>query len=133
MVPILSHFIAALLSDTMVPGTQNEQNPAVVLVRMEEADADVLFGGLESEAPLLPSVVELRSELKAATAERSDLETALAALQADELATREAIKDLTQRACVLLATARREIQRKDEQLSKLGAVPSESSASACQK
>ena len=51
---------------------------------MEEADADVLFGGLESEAPLLPSVVELRSELKAATAERSDLETALAALQADE-------------------------------------------------
>ena len=83
-------------------------------------DADLLFGGLDTEAPLLPSVVELGSELKIAAAERMDLEAALEALQTDELATREAIKDLTQRACVLLATARREIQRKDEQLIKLG-------------
>ena len=66
----------------------------------------------------------------AATAEREALEASLQSLQNDERTAREAIKDLTQRACIVLATARLELRRKDAQLAELGVTPGGSSAAA---
>ena len=91
-------------------------------------DAELLF--TLDTGPLLPSTVELRNQLVAATAEREALEASLQSLQNDERTAREAIKDLTQRACIVLATARLELRRKDAQLAELGVTPGGSSAAA---
>jgi uncharacterized protein (DUF3084 family) len=86
---------------------------------MADLDAD-LYGGLELE-PRLPSAVELAGKLSTVVAERETLEAELRALQAEDLQLREAIKDLTRRTCVLLATARLELKRKDAQIDDLAA------------
>ena len=82
----------------------------------EDADADDLYDDAVRAVPRLASVVELRASLESATAERQALEGTLAALQAENKAGREAIQDLTRRGRILLATARLELQRKDELL-----------------
>lgn len=86
-------------------------------------DEAALYAGLSHEAaPQLASVHELRTELAAATQERETLESQLQALQAENRSRRDSIQDLTRRACVLLATARLELRRMDEELDKVGRV-----------
>ena len=86
----------------------------------DDDDEALLYGDIGSgAAPLLPSEVELRATLATTVAQRESLEAHLRSLQSEELQAREAIKDLTRRACVLLTTARHELKRKDEQLSGL--------------
>ena len=79
-------------------------------------DADDLYGDLDEATPQLASEVALGKELAAVVGEREALEAQLATLKSDNLSRRAQIEDLTQRACVLLATARLEIKRKEEQL-----------------
>ena len=90
---------------------------------MADDDGCDLYGDLEGATPLLPSAVELRNRLSAATERRVALEAHLQELQAEGHAAREAIKDLTPRMCVLLATARLELKRKHDQLTELGITP----------
>ena len=70
-------------------------------------------------APRLQSSVGLAAELAAATAEREALEAKLAALRAQGTEGRAAIQDLTQRACVMLVTARLELQRNEARLAEV--------------
>lgn len=86
------------------------------------ADDTDLYGGLEA-APQLPSAFELRRQLAPAVAEREALEARLGALTAEHVQGREEIKDLTRRACVLLATARLELRRKETMLQEARAQP----------
>lgn len=88
------------------------------------ADDDMLglYDGLDS-GPRLPSVVELGKSLATAVGEREALEAQLHELKAQEAATRASIKDLTRRACILLATARSELKRKESALEELRALP----------
>ena len=79
---------------------------ALTPICMIDDDA-ALYGGLEV-VPQLPSVVELRNRLASVTSERKALESQLSDLQSMDQAARETIKDLTRRACILLATARRQ-------------------------
>ena len=81
-------------------------------------DDDELYGDLTR--PALPSVIELRGRLESVISKRKALEAQLEALQAEELQSREDIKDASRRACILLATARLELQRNDAQLKSLG-------------
>ena len=91
---------------------------------MLDDDAE-LYGDLEAP-PQLPSAVELRSRLATALGQRKALEAQLETLQAEDRDAREAIKDLTRRACVLLSTARLELKRKEAALKELSvAVPVE--------
>ena len=93
--------------------------------RMSEAEDDLYgdvgpsnrsTGSYSAPQVKLASTVELRASLAAAIQERKALEAQLEALQAEAKAGREAIQDVTRRACVLLATARLELQRKDDQI-----------------
>ena len=80
------------------------------------ADDDDLYGDLDDTMPRLASTTGLTAELTTVRTERVALESRLQTLRTEGAASREAIQDLTRRACVLLATARHELQRKDEQL-----------------
>ena len=77
---------------------------------------DDLYGDLDDALPRLASTTGLAAELSTVRTQREALERQLQELRARGTGSREAIQDLTRRACVLLATARRELQRKDEQL-----------------
>ena len=74
-----------------------------------------LYADIDDAQARLPSTTGLMTELAAVRAEREALEARLTALRAENATGRAAIQDLTRRACVILATARRELQRKDEQ------------------
>ena len=77
--------------------------------------ADDLYADLDGP-PRLPSTTGLANELSSARADREALEARLESLRAENLTTRGRLEDLTKRACVILATARQELKRKDEQL-----------------
>ena len=83
-------------------------------------DLDDLYGDLDAAPKQLPSAIELRGRLTEVVNEREALEAQLQALQSEERASRAALRDLMHRACVLLATARLELQRKDKQLNEYG-------------
>ena len=76
---------------------------------------DDLYADMD-ETPRLPSNVELRRSLSSAVERRQELEVQAKALESQFNGDKERVQDLTRRVCVLLKTARLEIQRKEEQL-----------------
>ena len=82
-----------------------------------DAVEEDLYGDLDAASRQLPSTIELRAQLAKLGHEREALEAQLQGLQSEEQASRDALRDLTRRACVLLMTARLELKRKDEQIS----------------
>lgn len=94
------------------------QTPSLTCAR--NMDLDDLYGDLDAAPKQLPSAIELRGRLTEVVNEREALEAQLQALQSEERASRAALRDLMHRACVLLATARLELQRKDKQLNEYG-------------
>lgn len=83
---------------------------------MADDDDAALYGDLDEAAPKLASEHELSTQLTAVVREREHLEAKLEALKAENISRRDAIQDLTRRACIMLTTARTELQRKNEQL-----------------
>lgn len=82
----------------------------------------LLYGGLE-DAPRLASAVELRKQLACAVEERATLATRLKSLQTERQQMRDSIELVTRNACVVLATARLELQRLDVQLAEVEGLP----------
>ena len=76
---------------------------------------DDLYADMD-ETPRLPSNVELRRSLSSAVERRQELEVQAKAHESQFNGDKERVQDLTRRVCVLLKTARLEIQRKEEQL-----------------
>ena len=83
---------------------------------MDDSKSFDIYADLDDATPRLPSSTELSADLAAARAEREALEARLQNLRSDYAAGREAIQELTRKACVILVTARLELQRKDEAL-----------------
>ena len=100
-----------------VPETSPASEPPVVRARGFAARVGLgLFGRIAGTALRALGATWRVEVLGADPREGSSHEAQLAALKSDNLSRRAQIEDLTQRACVLLATARLEIKRKEEQL-----------------